>query len=169
MLSVSDYQEISTQAATTSCVAKQKVSDPCSTGLSAATATVDYVPSQAFVGLSTKLHRGEPPELLPEHSFKSSVGTCATVTRLCRSGCPVAILSCVVPVIVAALQRIANWPWSHVGKERLELHPRRIDRDTSTSIVWVVRILLVKAAGLHVCPTAVLSGMFLFRHEWSVA
>lgn len=96
--------------------------------------------------------------------FKESAGR--FVQRLIWQGNPFAIFLAVALGVVVTLNRgILEWPWQHISREILELHPPLADRNAFRSVVFIGAVLFIRASLDHGFPSAVLraAGLAVLR------
>lgn len=84
--------------------------------------------------------------------------TCAAVSRLLRSCCPLTVTRFVITVIVDSFETVAfRWPMAHIRKEVLEtMFPSIANGNPATSIQVIGLISGEIAARLHALPRYVL-------------
>lgn len=108
--------------------------------------------SDVLVHCSSSAH----PANLADVSF-SKFGDRPVPVLLLRRG-PTTVTRLVVAIRIDPIERMAGWPFAHVGKEGQEaviVKPPITDPDTSPAVMWVSDVLRVRAARLHRSPALV--------------
>lgn len=120
----------------------------------------------ATLGYSQSSTRIRNAEFLAQHFQRTSNAAhrvnrnASPVLRLFGKWNPLHIARLISFVVVWPLYRVAIRAWSHVCRKRNEIvTPRREHRNSATAIIFVTRMVRIKASPFHVLPGLVFAGL----------